>query len=212
MSWDFWIDRGGTFTDCIGRAPDGGLHVFKLLSSDTAPVEGIRAILERAGAVEAGAALPAANVRLGTTVATNALLERRGAPTLLVASRGLGDVLEIGTQERPELFSLQIEKPRRLHERAIEVGGRVSVEGEILEAFDEEAVRRALADARRSGIDSVAIALIHAYAHPAFEKALLALAEEAGFAYASCSCEVAREIGLLAPPRPRSSTPTSLHC
>jgi len=101
MSWDFWIDRGGTFTDCIGRAPDGELHVFKLLSSDTAPVEGIRAILERAGAVEAGAALPAANVRLGTTVATNALLERRGAPTLLVASRGLGDVLEIGTQERP---------------------------------------------------------------------------------------------------------------
>jgi 5-oxoprolinase (ATP-hydrolysing) len=198
MSWDFWIDRGGTFTDCIGRAPDGAIHVFKLLSSDTAPVEGIRAILERAGAVGAGAALPAANVRLGTTVATNALLERRGAPTLLVANRGLGDVLEIGTQERPELFSLQIDKPAPLHERAIEVGGRVSVDGEILEAFDEAAVRRALADARRAGIDSVAVALIHAYAHPAFEKALLALAEEAGFGYASCSHEVAREIGLLA--------------
>jgi 5-oxoprolinase (ATP-hydrolysing) len=198
MSWDFWIDRGGTFTDCIGRAPDGAIHVFKLLSSDTAPVEGIRAILERAGAIEAGAALPAANLRLGTTVATNALLERRGARTLLVASRGLGDVLEIGTQERPDLFSLQIEKPSPLHERAIEVGGRVSVDGEVLEAFDEEAVRRALADARRGGIDSVAIALIHAYAHPAFETKLLELAEEAGFAYVSCSHEVAREIGLLA--------------
>jgi 5-oxoprolinase (ATP-hydrolysing) len=198
MSWDFWIDRGGTFTDCIGRAPDGAIHIFKLLSSDTAPVEGIRAILERAGAVEKGAALPAANVRLGTTVATNALLERRGAATLLVASRGLGDVLEIGTQERPELFSLQIEKPRPLYERAIEVGGRVSVEGKILEAFDEDEVRRAFADARRSGIDSVAVALIHAYAHPEIEKALLALAVDAGFAYVSCSHEVAREIGLLA--------------
>ena len=198
MSWDFWIDRGGTFTDCIGRAPDGAIHVVKLLSSDTAPVEGIRAILERAGAVEAGAALPAANVRLGTTVATNALLERRGARTLLVASAGLGDVLEIGTQERPELFSLRIEKPKALHERASEVGGRVSVDGKVLEAFDEQEVRRAFADARRSGIDSVAIALIHAYAHPEFEKALLALAEEAGFSYVSCSHEVAREIGLLA--------------
>jgi len=198
MGWDFWIDRGGTFTDCIGRAPDGDLHVFKLLSSDTAPIEGIRAILERAGALESGAPLPAANVRLGTTVATNALLERRGAATLLVASRGLGDVLEIGTQERPELFSLQIEKPKPLYERAIEAGGRVSVDGEVLEAVDEAEVRRAFADARRSGIDSVAIALAHAYAHPAFENALLALAEEAGFSYASCSHKVAREIGLLA--------------
>ena len=198
MNWDFWIDRGGTFTDCIGRAPDGAIHVFKLLSSGTAPVEGIRAILERAGAIEVGAALPAANLRLGTTVATNALLERRGARTLLVASRGLGDVLEIGTQERPDLFSLRIEKPKPLHERAIEVGGRASVDGEILEVFDEQAVRRALEAARGAGIDSVAVALIHAYAHPAVEKALLALAEQAGFGYVSCSHEVAREIGLLA--------------
>ena len=198
MSWDFWIDQGGTFTDCIGRAPDGAIHVFKLLSSDSAPIEGIRAILERAGVLEVGAALPAANVRLGTTVATNALLERRGVPTLLVASRGLGDVLEIGTQERPDLFSLQIQKPQLLYQRVIEVGGRVSVEGEILEAFDEEEVRRAFAAARRSGIDSVAIALVHAYAHPGFEKALRVLAEEAGFSYVSCSHEVAREIGLLA--------------
>ena len=198
MNWDFWIDRGGTFTDCIGRAPDGAIHVFKLLSSDTAPVEGIRAILERAGAIEVGAALPAANVRLGTTVATNALLERRGARTLLVASRGLGDVLEIGTQQRPELFSLRIEKPKALHERVSEVGGRVSVDGKVLEAFDEEEVRRVFADARSSGIDSVAIALIHAYAYPEFEQALVALAVEAGFAYVVGSHEVAREIGLLA--------------
>jgi 5-oxoprolinase (ATP-hydrolysing) len=198
MGWDFWIDRGGTFTDCIGRAPDGEIHVYKLLSSDTAPVEGIRAILERAGVIEVGEALPAANVRLGTTVATNALLERRGARTLLVASRGLGDVLEIGTQERPELFSLQIKKTLPLHEQVIEVGGRVRVDGEILEAFDEPAVRHALAQARRSGIDSVAIALIHAYAHPEFEQRLRGLAEEAGFSEISCSHEAAREIGLLA--------------
>jgi len=198
MSWDFWIDRGGTFTDCIGRAPDGSIHVVKLLSSDRAPVDGIRVILERAGAIAAGAALPDVSLRLGTTVATNALLERRGARTLLVASRGLGDVLEIGTQQRPELFSLQIEKSRPLHERTIEVGGRACVDGEILDDFDEASVKRALADARGRGIDSVAIALIHAYAHPAFEQRLLALAEQAGFAYASCSHEVARELGLLA--------------
>jgi len=198
MSWDFWIDRGGTFTDCIGRAPDGAIHVVKLLSSDRAPVEGIRAILERAGAIEAGAALPGLSLRLGTTVATNALLERRGARTLLVASRGLGDVLEIGTQQRPDLFALRIEKPRPLHERTLEVGGRASVDGEILEDLDEASVKRALADARRDGIESVAIALIHAYAHPAFEQKLLALAEQAGFGYASGSHEVARELGLLA--------------
>jgi len=198
MSWDFWIDRGGTFTDCIGRAPDGAIHVFKLLSSDRAPVEGIRAILERAGAIEAGGALPAAKLRLGTTVATNALLERRGATTLLVASRGLGDVLEIGTQERPDLFSLRIDKPRPLHAQALEVGGRTSIDGEVLEPIDEVEVRRAFAAARGAGIDSLAIALIHAYAHPELERALAALAEAAGFAYVSCSHEVAREIGLLA--------------
>jgi 5-oxoprolinase (ATP-hydrolysing) len=128
--WEFSVDRGGTFTDCIGLAPDGRLHTAKLLSSDTAPVEAIRRVLERAGALEPGAPLPGCRVRLGTTVATNALLERRGVPTLLVANRGLGDLLEIGTQERPELFDLEVRKPAPLHARTLEVAGRVGARGE----------------------------------------------------------------------------------
>ena len=131
--WSFSIDRGGTFTDVIGRAPDGALHVAKLLSSDTAPLQGIRLVLERAGVLTAASALPACRVRLGTTVATNALLERRGVPTLLVANRGLGDVLEIGTQERPELFDLAVHKPAPLHTRVVEITGRVDAQGQTIE-------------------------------------------------------------------------------
>jgi len=100
-AWQFWIDRGGTFTDCIGVAPDGRLHTAKRLSSDTAPLEAIREIWRAAGVADT----PACSVRLGTTVATNALLERRGVPTLFATNRGLGDLLAIGTQERPELFA-----------------------------------------------------------------------------------------------------------
>ena len=111
--WEFWIDRGGTFTDCIGLAPDGRLHVAKILSSDRAPVEGIRRIL----GVPDDAPLPPCRVKLGTTVATNALLERRGARTLLVTSEGLGDLLRIGTQERPELFDLAIRRAPPLPDR-----------------------------------------------------------------------------------------------
>ncbi len=198
MGWEFWIDRGGTFTDCIGLAPDGSLHTAKLLSSDAAPVEGIRGILERSGAVAPGAAPPACRVKLGTTVATNALLERRGVPTLLVANRGLGDVWAIGTQERPELFALHIEKPPPLHQETLEIGGRVSVEGDEVEAFDAAELRRALERARSSGARAVAVVLIHAYAHPELERRVAALVREAGFEYAVASHEIAREIGLLA--------------
>ncbi len=198
MSWEFWIDRGGTFTDCIGLAPDGALHTAKILSSDTAPIEGIRALLDRAGALASGAPLPGCRVKLGTTVATNALLERRGAPTLLVADRGLGDVLEIGTQERPELFALHIEKPPLLHAETLEVGGRVAVDGTEIEAFDEDEARRALRDARRRGLRSVSIVLAHAYAYPGRETRLAEIAGEEGFATVVASHQVAREIGLLA--------------
>jgi 5-oxoprolinase (ATP-hydrolysing) len=198
MSWEFWIDRGGTFTDCIGVAPGGALHAVKLLSSDAAPVEGIRRILERAGAVVAGGALPPCRVKLGTTLATNALLERRGVPTALVANRGLADVFEIGTQERPDLFSLHVEKPAPLHRNALEVTGRVDVSGALLEPLDESAAREALDGARRAGIRAVAIALIHAYAHPELERRLRDLAAELGFEYVVASHEIAREQGLLA--------------
>ncbi len=198
MSWEFWIDRGGTFTDCIGRDPDGALHVCKLLSSDTAPVEGIRAILRRAGVLEPDAAVAPCRVRLGTTVATNALLERRGAPTLLVASEGLGDVLEIGTQQRPELFALAIAKPAPLHRQVIEVAGRVDVAGERRTPFDAAATREALVGAKRDGIDSVAVNLIHAYAFADDEIAIRKIADALGFGYVSLSHQVAREMGFLA--------------
>jgi 5-oxoprolinase (ATP-hydrolysing) len=158
----------------------------------------MRRILERAGVLETGAALPPCRVRLGTTVATNALLERRGAPTLLVADRGLGDVLAIGTQERPEIFDLCIEKPPPLHRAVVEVTGRVDVEGRVREPFDAAAARAALEAERRAGSRSVAIALIHAYAHPELERRLCALAREVGFEYVVASHEIAREMGLLA--------------
>ncbi|MEE8476631.1 MAG: hydantoinase B/oxoprolinase family protein [Myxococcota bacterium] len=192
------MDRGGTFTDCIGRAPDGSLHIAKLLSSETAPVDGIHTILDRVNGRGEGAALPALRVKLGTTVATNALLERRGVPTLLVTNRGLADVLAIGTQERPDLFALRIEKPAPLHREALEVSGRVGASGESIEPIDEAAARAALEAARRRGCRSVAIVLIHAYAEPQLERRLAELAAEAGFAYVAASHEVAREIGLLA--------------
>jgi 5-oxoprolinase (ATP-hydrolysing) len=196
--WEFAIDRGGTFTDCIGVAPDGTLHTAKLLSSDTAPVEGIRLVLERAGVLASGAPLPRCNVRLGTTLATNALLERRGAPTLLVANRGLGDLLEIGTQERPELFDLEVRKPPPVHARTLEVAGRVGARGEPVEPLDAARARAGLEGARAAGIQSVAIVLIHAYAHPEFERTLRELAEEVGFGHVITSHEIAREMGLLA--------------
>ena len=196
--WEFWIDRGGTFTDCIGLDPEGALHTIKVLSSDAAPREAIRSLLEREGVIAASDPLPQCLVKLGSTVATNALLERRGAPTVLIADRGLGDVVRIGTQERPHLFELDIDLPKPLHQRTLEVGGRVTKDGEVLEALDEAAVRSSLEQARADGATSAAVVLIHSYAHPSAETRVRELAEEAGFEYAVASHEVARELGLLA--------------
>ena len=192
--WQFWIDRGGTFTDCIGVAPGGALHVAKVLSSDRAPVEAIRRVLDEAGV----SGLPPCVVRLGTTVATNALLERHGVPTLLVTNRGLGDLLHIGTQERPELFDLAVRRAPPVHARVLEVGGRVGADGSEVEPFDAGSARRGLAEARAAGLEAVAICLIHAYACPEREERLRELALEAGFPYVVASSEIAREIGMLA--------------
>ncbi|MFP8874195.1 MAG: hydantoinase/oxoprolinase N-terminal domain-containing protein, partial [Myxococcota bacterium] len=181
MSWEFWIDRGGTFTDCVARAPDGRLHVAKLLSSGEAPVAAIRSILARVEGLAPDAPLPACQVKMGSTLATNALLERRGVRTVLVCNRGLGDVFRIGTQQRPELFDLEIRLPEPVHAGVIEVGCRVAVDGTVLEDLDEEAVRADLAEAREAGVQSLAIALIHAYAHPDFERRLAAIARDLGF-------------------------------
>ncbi|HXK22618.1 MAG TPA: hydantoinase B/oxoprolinase family protein [Myxococcota bacterium] len=198
MSWEFWIDRGGTFTDVIGRAPDGSLHVAKLLSSATSPADGVRALLERSGAIAPGGPLPPCGLRLGTTVATNALLERRGVATLLVANRGLGDLLEIGTQERPELFALCIHKPRPLQSAALELAGRAAADGALLEDVDPDAARAELRAARARGIESVAIALIHATVRPELERRIAEIAREEGFEHVVASHEIANEQGLLA--------------
>ncbi|WP_036249791.1 hydantoinase/oxoprolinase N-terminal domain-containing protein, partial [Methylibium sp. T29] len=146
--WQFWIDRGGTFTDVIGRAPDGRLHTAKLLSEnpgqyDDAVVEGLRRLL----GLPAGAAIPVAQVecvKMGTTVATNALLERKGEPTLLVTTRGFRDALRIAYQARPRLFDRRIVLPELLYQRVVEAAERMGAHGEVVEPLDEAALRERL--------------------------------------------------------------------
>src|ERR1700761_2397458 len=161
--WNFHIDRGGTFTDIVAEAPDGTLSSLKLLSQsaayDDAALEGIRRVLgvavippERIG-----------EVRMGTTVATNALLERKGEPTVLVTTRGFADQLRIGNQNRPKLFALKIELPDMLYARVIEADERVTAEGEVLQALDEAKLRRELEKVRGDGIAACAILFLHGY-------------------------------------------------
>ena len=190
-AWQFWIDRGGTFTDIVALSPSGELTTAKLLSEDPgryddAAVEGIR----RLTGTKNGSPLPPLAVRMGTTVATNALLERKGEPTLFVTTRGHGDALAIGYQARPELFAQAIVKPEPLYAEVLEVAERVSVEGEVLQPLDEEAARTGLAAARARGLTACAICLMHGYAHPAHEERLAALARDAGFTQVSVSHEV----------------------
>ncbi len=193
--WQFWIDRGGTFTDCLGLPPDGSpLRVTKVLSSDRAPLEGIKQLL---GLTEEDP-IPACDIRMGTTVATNALLERRGTPCALCISTGFGDLLEIGTQARPHLFQLAIDKPARLHQAVLEVDARADAQGKVLTRFDADRVLREMQALRAQGIDSIAIVLLHAYACFELEQGLGALARKAGFSHVALSHEVAPEIGMLA--------------
>lgn len=192
--WQFWIDRGGTFTDVIARDPAGGVTTRKLLSAspgqyDDAAVEGIR----RALGLAAGAVLPAARigaVRMGTTVATNALLERRGVRTVLVTTKGLGDALRIGSQARPDLFALDIRLPDLLHERVIEVAARVDVAGHPLAGLDVAALRAGLVAAHDDGIRACAVVLMHAWRFPDLEKEIGRIARETGFTQVSLSHEV----------------------
>ncbi len=193
--WQFWIDRGGTFTDCIGRDPvTGALHTVKVLSSDRAPLVGIRTLLGLAD----GAAIPACDVRMGTTLATNALLERRGAPCALAITRGFRDLLDIGDQTRPRLFDLTIHKPELLYREVIEVDARCAPDGSELAVPDPAALAAALRGVRARGIASLAVVVLHAYASPRLEQMIAAAATEAGFSHVSMSCEVAAEIGAVA--------------
>ncbi|MBO0776266.1 MAG: 5-oxoprolinase, partial [Actinobacteria bacterium] len=191
--WEFWIDRGGTFTDVVGRRPDGTLAVHKLLSEDPgryrdAAVAGIRHLL----GTPPGEAVPAGRisaVRLGTTVATNALLERTGEPTVLVVTRGFADALRIGYQDRPRIFDRQITRPGMVYSRVIEVTERVSAHGEVITPLDEEAAGRDLRAAHADGFRSVAVVCLHGYRYPDHEARIGALARRAGFTQVSLSHE-----------------------
>ena len=192
--WRFWIDRGGTFTDIVARRPDGRLAALKLLSEDRdryrdAAVEGIRRLLGLAPeAPIPGEAIEV--VKMGTTVATNALLERRGERTVLFISRGFRDALRIAYQNRPRLFDRHIVLPELLYSGVVEVDERIGARGEILVPLDEEALGRDLQAARSDGFRAVAVVFMHAYRHPAHERRAAALARSLGFEQVSVSHEV----------------------
>ncbi|AOV15988.1 5-oxoprolinase [Acidihalobacter aeolianus] len=200
--WRFWIDRGGTFTDVVAVDDAGALRRMKLLSEDPehyadAAVEAVRRIL----GVAPGEALPVARiaeVRMGTTVATNALLERKGARVLLVTARGLGDALWIGYQNRPELFALHIRRPDPYYAEILEIDGRLDSTGRELAPLDPEALRAGLAAARARGCEACAIVLPHAFAHPRHEIQVAELAAAGGFAEVSASHAVAPQLGFIA--------------
>ncbi len=198
VRWRFWADRGGTFTDIVARGPDGGLVRMKLLSEDPgryddAAVEAMRRIT---GARDGP--LPAAELRLGTTVATNALLERKGEPVLLAITRGFGDALRIGTQERPDIFARHIVLPEPLYAAVAEIDERIGADGTVHAALDEASARAALQQHFDRGLRSIAIALMHGYRFTAHEEALARIAREIGFAQISASHRVAPLIKLIA--------------
>jgi 5-oxoprolinase (ATP-hydrolysing) len=204
--WQFWIDRGGTFTDIVARAPDGSLSTHKLLSQNPdryrdAAIAGIKTVLglPLEGRIPSGMVDA---VKMGTTVATNALLERKGERTLLVVNSGFADALRIGNQTRPRLFDLDIRLPSMLYERVVEIGGRVGVDGAEIESLDEIAASDAFAQARAAGITACAIVLMHAWKFPEHERRLADLARAAGFIQVSASHQVSALLRLI----PRGDT------
>jgi 5-oxoprolinase (ATP-hydrolysing) len=200
-SWDFWVDRGGTFTDVIARRPDGALVAHKLLSDNPeaygdAAVQGIRDLI----GVKAGEPIPQGiigSVKMGTTVATNALLERKGERTLLLITKGFRDALKIGYQARPKIFARHIIKPQMLYERVVEVDERVRADGRVEKEPDLAAVRAELSAALAAGIKAVAIVFMHAYRHSEHEQRVAALARGLGFPQVSVSHEVSPLIKLV---------------
>ena len=199
--WDFWIDRGGTFTDVIAREPSGKLHARKLLSENPeayrdAAVQGIRDHL----GLRKGEPIPAGTVgevRMGTTVATNALLERKGDRTLLVTTKGFRDALRIGYQARPDIFAKEIVKPAELYENVVEIDERILADGTVETTPDEAAIRGALQAQYDAGFRAVAIAFMHAYRYPAHEQVAARIARDIGFPQVSVSHEVSPLIKLV---------------
>ncbi|NJN62022.1 MAG: hypothetical protein HC795_11290 [Coleofasciculaceae cyanobacterium RL_1_1] len=192
--WHFWIDRGGTFTDIVARLPDGTTRTHKLLSENPdrypdAAIQGIRDLLQ----LDPGEPIPAnqiAEVRMGTTVATNALLERKGDRTVLVVTAGFRDALRIGYQNRPDIFAREIIRPETVYDRVLEVHERLSAEGESLLDLDTTDLIPQLQTAYDDGIRSCAIVLMHAYRYPDREQAIAAIARDIGFTQISTSHEV----------------------
>ncbi|MET7917771.1 hydantoinase B/oxoprolinase family protein [Streptomyces avermitilis] len=185
--WQFWVDRGGTFTDIVARRPDGRLLTHKLLSDNPeryadAAVAGVRELLEDGARIDA--------VRMGTTVATNALLERKGERTLLVVTRGFRDALRIAYQNRPHIFARRIELPELLYERVVEADERIAADGTVLRAPDLDALAGPLQQAYDDGIRAIAVVCMHSHLHPAHEQAIGALAARVGFPQISLSSEV----------------------
>ncbi len=173
--WKIWIDRGGTFTDCLACAPDGShIRVAKVLSGELAPIAGIRQLFE----LSEDAPIPACDIRLGTTLATNALLERDGAEMALVITRGFGDLLRIGDQTRQELFALDVARPDPLHALVLELDARVTAAGKVLSTPDWHALDEQLQELRSRGVESLAVAIIHAYT-PKGAEIELAIADRA---------------------------------
>ncbi len=185
--WQFWIDRGGTFTDIVALRPDGGLETAKLLSENPeqyadAAAEGIRRFVSGSDRIEA--------VKMGTTVATNALLERAGTPTVLIVTAGFRDALAIGYQNRPDIFALNIVKPTPIYDRVVEACERISAAGETITSLDEDDIRRSLQLCFDDGLRSAAVCLVHGYRYPENENRIGKLAKEIGYTQVSVSHDV----------------------
>lgn len=192
--WKFWIDRGGTFTDIVAQDPIGAISSLKLLSENPeryadAATEGIRRFLELSPC-ESIPAEKIHSIKMGTTVATNALLERKGTPTALVITRGFRDALRIGYQNRPRLFDLNITLPEQLSQQVIEINERINAQGKVILPLDEHHASKALQKLYDSGIDSIAIVLMQSYRYPDHEKQLVSIANKIGFSQISVSHEV----------------------
>ncbi|MEM9435051.1 MAG: hydantoinase B/oxoprolinase family protein [Pseudomonadota bacterium] len=199
--WQFWVDRGGTFTDIVAKSPQGDVRTHKLLSENPevyadAAVHGIREILGLDGDAEVPSGLIDA-VKMGTTVATNALLERKGERTILFITRGMRDLLRIGYQNRPRLFDLNIKLPELVYEEVVEVDARLEADGTVLTPLDEAEARAALSRAYGAGYRSIAIALMHSYRFPDHEQTLGKIARDVGFTQVSLSHEVSPLIKLV---------------
>jgi len=199
--WQFWVDRGGTFTDVVARNPDGALLTHKLLSENPeqykdAAVQGVRELM----GLTQDEALPPHSieaVKMGTTVATNALLERKGDPTLLLITQGFGDLLRIGYQNRPKLFDLKIELPELLYTDVQEVPERLNADGEVVTPLDLAVARQHLQQAYDKGLRGVAIAFMHSYLNPDHELQVAKIANEIGFAQISTSSDTSKLIKLI---------------